>query len=131
MDWTVGWGQGGRLLALQPAIERNVAASRSNLDFYRALLACQAPRVSLRVHVSEPLHYLETAGHRALPLPCLFITVTECGLEDFQKEHKFTGTERALQGQGSILMCKPASSSSSSTFSTVPCALGIKTQKYD
>lgn len=91
-----------RLLALQPAIERNVAASSSNLDFYSILLACQAPQVSLRVHISEALQYLEMVGDRTVLLPCLFIMVTECGLKYFQKKHKFTGIERKFEGHDSI-----------------------------
>lgn len=96
------WNAERRLLALQPAIERDVAASRSNLDFYSTLLACQAPQVSLRVHISQALQYLETVGDRTGPLPCLFITAAESGLKyfsesDFQNKHKFKGIERIFE----------------------------------
>lgn len=93
-----------RLLALQPAIERNVAASRSNLDFYSTLLVCQAPQVSPHVHVSEALQYLETVGDHFLPLLYFFIMVTECGLKycsvlcSHQNKYKFVRDERIFEG---------------------------------
>lgn len=62
---------------LQPAVERNVAASRSNLDFYSTLLACQAPRVSLHVHVSEALQ-LESVFFRCSPYSLWWQRVVLC-----------------------------------------------------
>jgi len=86
-----------RLLALQPAVERNVAGSRSNLDFYSIVRTClsRTSGFSSCLCLRSALQCLETSRR---PYTSLAVKVTECGLQYcarqvFLHKQKFKYTE--------------------------------------